>query len=244
MALNTGITSGNVNSYHTNSSLLFQFILAEFIAAFAEIKKLERLCSLQQSRLSPSEDNTRPLLDHEQVAASLTVLAGSAKDYMRIFSWNFSEGLLTKLKTYCSLLLQNGGESEKDYMAIQHYAEKVWQGCLQALDAIRESPVERATVAAAVEKASAAMHRFAKQVARLVHQFKDDENVIFFVVRNHKILDSLYGNRFTFKLLNKLYSKGHREAQQLLISRYTERRFNNVLNKIKCCIAEIEVSVL
>jgi hypothetical protein len=244
MALHTGISSGNVNSYHTNSSLLFQFILAEFIAAFAEIKKLEVLCSLQQNRLSPPEDNTRPLLDQEKVAASLTVLAGSAKDYMRIFSWNFSEGLLTKLKIYCSMLLQNGGESEKDYMATQHYAEKVWQGCLQALDAVRETPVERAAVATAVEKASTAMHRFAKQVARLVHQFKEDENVIFFIVRNHKVLDSLYGNRFTFKLLHKLYSKGHREAQQFLISKYTERRFHNVLTKIKSCIAEIEATAL
>lgn len=243
MTLYTGITARHINSYHVNNSLLFQFILSEFIEAFSEVKKLDKLCSRSDAPLSLNSAEGIPSeLDFEKIKASLKTLVGSTKDYMRIFSWNFSEGVLAKLKTYCSLLLEHSFGSEKDFIAFQHYSEKVWQGCLQAIDALEEVPLDRAAMLASIDKASSAMHRFAKQLTRLVLQFRDDENVIFFLFRHHATLDSLYGNRFTLKLLNKLFSKGMKEAQHFLIAKYSERGFNAIESSIRTLAAEIEAS--
>lgn len=141
-------------------------------------------------------------------------------------------------------MLQNSASSEKDFIAIQHYAEKIWQGCLLATDALREAPFDRPALKSAIEKASTAMHRFAKQIARLMQQFRDDENVIFFIVRHHRVLDTLYGSRFTAKLLSRMFSKGLREVQHFLLCRYAQRGFNNLESPIRSLIAEIEASAV
>ena len=243
MTLYAGISARHVNSYHVSNSLLFQFILSEFIEAFVEIKKIDKMCSrTDQTALAISSDSNSSELDYPAIKTSLRLLAGATKDYMRLFSWNFSEGILTKLKTYCSLFLENSISSEKDFIAIQHYSEKVWQGCLQAIDALEEVPIDRAAMLSAIDKASSAMHRFAKQLARLCHQFRDDENVIFFILRHHSLLDSLYGPRFTSKLLSKMFPKGLREVQHFLITRYAQRGFTVVEAPIRSLSAEIEAS--
>lgn len=243
MTLYAGISARHVNSYHVNNSLLFQFILSEFIEAFTEIKKLDKLCSRSDASLAQTpKEAIVPDLDYNKIQASLRFLVGSTKDYMRIFSWNFSEGVLTKLKTYCSLFLENSISSEKDFIAIQHYSEKVWQGCLQAIDGIEEVPVDRAAILVAIDKASTAMHRFSKQLARLTHQFRDDENVVLFLLRHHAVLDSLYGPRFTLKLLCRMFSKGLREVQHFLIMKYSERGFNAIEKTIRTFAAEVEAS--
>ena len=243
MTLYAGISARYVNSYHQNNSLLFQFILVEFLEAYTEIQKLDALCSRTFVPLLNGEDacreteNKLPLIQQ-----TLAKLVGPTRDYMRLFSWDFSEGLLSKLRTYCSLFLQNADTDEKELIAIQHYAEKIWHMCLQATEALQEIPEDRPAVFIALEKSSSAMQRFAKLIARLIHQFKDDENVIFFVMRNYKIFDKLYGARFIIKLFSKIYPKGMKDVQQLLVKKYSERGFENVLPYIYNIVTEIETA--
>jgi glutamine synthetase adenylyltransferase len=161
---------------------------------------------------------------------------------MRLFSWNFNEGLLSKLRTYCSLFLQNDDTDEKELIAIQHYAEKIWHHYLQALDALQEVPQDRTQLLTSLDKASSAMHRFAKLIPRLAYHFKHDENVILFLLKNHKILDRLYTNRFVIKLLTKMYPKGIKEVQHFLIEKYSARGFENLLPSIQAAVAELEAS--
>ncbi|HEV8051018.1 MAG TPA: hypothetical protein VGP47_00875 [Parachlamydiaceae bacterium] len=244
MTLYAGISARHVNSYHQNNSLLFQFILAEFLEAFTEIQRLDSLCS-RTSNLSSDELSCRQAENNlHLIHPVLTKLVGSTRDYMRLFSWNFSEGLLPKLRTYCALFLQNADTDEKELIAIQHYADKIWQNCLQALDALHEVPQDRTQLFASLEKSSSAMQRFAKLMTRLIHQFRNDENVIFYVLRNHKTFDKLYGNRFVIKLFSKIYPKGLKEAHNLLITKFTDRGFENMLPSIFAATAEVEASSL
>lgn len=174
---------------------------------------------------------------------TLKQLLGPTKDLVRLFSWNFNEGLLTKLRTYCTLFLQNADTDEKEFIAIQHYADKIWQNCLQAMDALHELPQDHTSFFSSIEKASAAAQRFAKLIARLIPQFKHDENVVFHVLRHHKLFDKIYGSRFTFKLLSKMFSKGFKEGHHFLIQKYTDRGFNKMLPIIESAIAEVEASL-
>lgn len=243
MTLYAGISARYVNSYHQNNSLLFQFILVEFLEVYTEIQKLDALCSRTPTPLPNGEDACREIENNiPSIQQILVKLVGPTRDYMRLFSWNFSEGLLSKLRTYCSLFLQNADTDEKELIAIQHYAEKIWQTCLQATDALHEIPQDRSSVFTALEKSSSAMQRFAKLITRLIHQFKDDENVIFFIMRNYKIFDKLYGQRFIIKLFTKIYPKGMKDVQQLLVKKYSERGFENVLPYIYNLVAEIETA--
>lgn len=243
MTSHAGISARHVNTYHQSTSLLFQFILVEFAESYAEIQRLDRLCTRTPAPLPDNEASCRQTEDTQrQIEMSLAKLVGSTRDYMRLFSWNFSEGLVAKLKTYCALFLQNSDSDEKELIALQHYADKIWMGCLQAIDAIHENPQEQAALLAALEKANAAMQRFAKLISRLIQQFREDENVIFYVVRHHQLFDKLYGYRFVFKLLGKIFPKGLRETHQFLIKKYTARGFENLLPAIQVHINEIEAA--
>jgi hypothetical protein len=235
-----GITARHINSYHHSASLLFQFILAEFTESFGEIKRLDTLCN-GINTLEPGHCAKENL---QAIRTCLTNLVGSPRDYMRLFSWNFSEGQLSKLKAYCALFLQNTENDGKELIALQHYADKVWQACMQSIDLLSDNPLEREPFLAAVEKASASMQRMAKLVARLIHQFAEDENVIFYVVKHHKVFDRLYGGRFVSKLLGRIYPKGVREAQKLLTKKYSARGFDNIVTAIQSHISEIEAGAL
>lgn len=239
-----GASARHVNAYHLNNSLLFQFILADFFAAFEEIQTIDILCHRKpiSTPENPYQPHNQELPD--QIETILNKLIGSKRDSMRLFSWNFSEGTLTRLKTYCSVFAQNADNDEKELIAMQYYADKVWQHCLQAIEALHDSPDQRTPLFVAHEKASGAMHRFAKIISRVIQQFRDDENVVFFVLRHKQQIDKLYGRRFIIKLLCRMYPKGLREAQHFLTKRYVDRNFDNLLPKLSAIFTELEVASL
>lgn len=245
MTLYASISPRHVNSYHRDNSLLFQFILAEFLEAYTEIQKLDSLCSRTPTPLPKDELSCRQAEKNLHLIQEVLIkLVGPTRDYMRLFSWNFSEGMMSKLRTYCVLFLQNADTDEKELIAIQHYADKAWLNCVQAVDAFHEMPVDRHSLFSSLEKSSSAMHRFAKQIARQIHQFKNDENVIFFILRNHKIFDKLYGNRFVVRLFSKMYSKGMKDSVSFLNKKYVARGFDNILPAIEEAASEAEAASL
>lgn len=245
LTLHAGISSRYANSYHQNNSLLFQFILVEFIEAFHQVKQLDSFCNdfptplLHEALTCRQTESSTHLIQ-----TALLKLVGSTRDYMQLFTWSFSEGLLSKLRAYCALFLKNAEGEEKELMAIQHYADKIWHGCLQAIEALQEEPQDRSILFAALGKSNSAMQRFAKLMTRLIQQFRNDENVIFYVLRNHKTFDELYGNRYVIKLFSRMYPKGLKEAQRFLIKKYMERGFENVLPTIYAAALEIETASL
>lgn len=231
-------------TYHHNNSLLFQFILIEFIEAYGDIQRLDVLCNRKPTALSDSHPNLHNPDTRKQIEGILHKLTGTTRDYMRLFSWNFGDGLLAKLKNNCGLFIHNAVGGEKELIALLHYADKIWLGCLQASDALSEPTPDLTTFLAAVEKASSSMQRFAKQMARIAMQFREDENVLFCILRYKESLDKLYGQRFVTKLFCRMYPKGLREVQQFLSQRYAARGFDNVMPAIAVKIAELEMASL
>lgn len=231
MTIHAG-TARQINSYHHSATLLFQFILSEFIDAYAEIKHLDALCHAHETT------------DWRIIQASMKKLIGSPRDYMRLFTWGIDEGYLSKLKAYCALHVQKTDSEGKELIALQHYAEKVWQACIQSYDLLTGAPQDRPAFLAAIEKTVASMQRLAKHLTRIIHQFREDENIIYFVIKNHKAFDKLYGSRFVFKLLGRLYPKGIRETQQFLAKKYAARGFDNIVSAIQSHITDIEVAAL
>jgi hypothetical protein len=242
VTLYTGITAHHVNSYHQSPSLLFQFLLSEFLDIYSILRYLDTLCYRPALCLSPENTLTHQTENEELIKKTLIQLLGSPKEYMRMFSWNFSEGLLTKMRTYCTLFIQNAEADEKEFLAIQHYADKICQSCLQAFEFFQEASTDRSLFRAPLNKANIAMQRLAKVITKLIPQFRDDENVVFYVLKQHETFDKLYGPRFIVKLMNRIYPKGLKEVHFFLVRKYQERGFNHLIPTIAMMIKAIEGS--
>lgn len=213
------------NAYHQKDSLLFQFILSELISVHREIHGLTLCLEQNESKL---------------LGEKLGKLVGSSQDFMRLFSWNLGDGMLFKLKNYCALFSHNADTKEKEPLALLHYAEKLWAHCLQTLEAFREAPIECIGLKIPLEKTMNSVNRFSKLIARLIPQFRDDENVLFYIVRHHTEFDALYGPKFTYRLMHRLFQKGLKEAKFFLTKKYKDRGFDNLLPAIDGLISELE----
>jgi hypothetical protein len=247
MVVYTGIFARPVNAYYRNSSLLLQFILSEFIATFTESQKLAELCHLKPSPLPVAHDRTQQAAAcQSQIKAAFSRLVGS-NSCERLIAWHFEEGMLSKLKTYCILFSQNNERDEKELLCMHHYIDKAWQQGVQAKILLNNSELnnseeDRPQFLAALEKMNQSIQRFAKQMARILLQFREDENIIFFLLRHRTELETVYSPRFLNKLLLRMYPKGLCELKQLLKAKYNNRGFTNISSGIDAHFAELEAA--
>lgn len=191
----------------------------------------------------------------EQLKSSISKLVGSSQDYMRIFSWTIEDGILTKLKKNCGFFAQNSLNDDKNTHILHRYANNTWILCLRCLDIIRAiehdaldvlsraKPVEYYSnvLFQTLEKMTFSLQRLSRILIRLLMNFKDDENVIFFLLRYKEQLDELYGPDSVIKLLQQMFPKGLQQAGHFLLKKYADRGFDNLLPLIKAKISELEV---
>lgn len=216
----------HINVYHLDSSLLLQFILSEFLTICCEIQAIKSL----PSKLSEA--------DREKLEYTLSHLSGASKEYMRLFSWNSDGGILAKLKSYCGFFAQNSDLSEKKLRALHHKSNQIWLQCLQCLDLVR-SDEGTELILKSIDKLVRGVQQIGKLIADILPEFRDDENVLFFLLRNYKELDAAYSPRFISKTLKKMFNGGAHEAGRLMIVNYTQRGFNNLVPIIQDKILEV-----
>ncbi len=227
-----------LDSFYNDHHLLFLFILDTFLEAADILKKIQLLCGkdapVKRVEELPSETQ-------ERIRQHLTSLIGSSTMLQNLFLWRSYDGILVKLRNFCSLFQEKVDGTEKEGLTIQHYVEKICADCMQALETLHQE--DRTTFLRSIEKADNSLQRLAKVIARQIHLFKEDENVIFFLVKNWEKFDRFYGNRFTAKLANKIYPKGLREMLVFLTARYKERGFDPLLPEIAAKVADLEATL-
>lgn len=242
--------------FFQSKSLLFQFILSDFLRAFREVASFKKIHEELQSDDSSTslDDAIEPFLE------ATRRLTGSTQEDLRLFSWSLDAGVLTKLKNNCTTLCDTIASEDKDLILLERYANRSWLLTLECVDILRETqqlpsdlriddPVDSETsnelqgptlLCKTLEKLILQMHRLARLIARLFVQFRNDENVIFFLVRHHEAFDELYGEHFVFKLIAKMYASGMDGAEDFLVSNYAKRGFEELLPFIRGKIQTIE----
>ncbi len=234
-------SSVSINAYHHNNTLLFQFILTEFINVFNSIQELNTLC--QKHPISSScgsiDEGTQ-----KQLELVFEALMGSNQDPPRLIAWHCHGGSLTKLKLYCSLFIKNSDEDQKEMVAMQHYVDKVSQSCQKGVDYLKEEVLQFHQLIISIEKATTSIQRFTKPVIRLIHHFSSNENVLFFILRHQEAFDKIYGRGFVLKQLCRLFPRGLREVQRILSAKYSLRGFDNILPLISVKISDNETASL
>ena len=228
------------NPYYSSSQLLFQFILSEFIQAYGEIQLINKIAD-EKTEETQTSQRLHALAHH------VSLLAGSTQQHMRMLSWN-DDGFLTKMKNYCALLCHYDSNETHDLYRMFKESNQAWLLSLRVLDAIRtmqqstEQSHDTMPFMPVLKKLNNCLKRFSRLVMRAVLPFSQDENVVFFILRNKEQLDALYKPKFTKDLIKKMFSKGTEEASQFLLERYTIRGFTSLIPLINRKFIELEAS--
>lgn len=217
----------HINAYHYDSSLLFQFILSETLATLRLTKKL--LAS-----------------NPEEAAVALKNLVGTLNDPYRLFSWAPENGTLAKLKAYCSYFAHSAEPYDNVLIPLVHTAEQSWLLSLVCLDDMRQFERKKQGGSApnkldkSIKELATSLNRLAKMIAKLIEQFWNDENVIYFILRHRKEFDEVFGEKFVKSLLKKMYLGGVWGAASFLSKRFSKRGFDHLIEMIEKGIEELE----
>ena len=72
--------------------------------------------------------------------------------------------------------------------------------------------------------------------------FKEDENVLFFILRHKTQLEEAFGEKFVELLFKKMHRDGSAGIEKLLLKQYSKRGFDTLLPVIKAKMAQLSLS--
>lgn len=214
------------HSHYRDGSLVFQFLLSEFLKAVKEASLLNECLERYKQK---KRDSYRELL------TPLTELCGSLQPQASFFPWGFAEGKLNKLNTLIQQYVQLEGES-KELKEIQILIEKSLNDAQKALEYLKESEEESSSLyvqevielhVAQVLKAIKKLH---KLIMPLVHNYKKNENVLFFLLRNQEDFRRVYGKRVFIQFFKDMYPNGPQSLEKFLLKEYAKRGFKLAKN--------------
>lgn len=212
-----------MNSYHRTHYLLFQFILYEYIRTTEEAHALK---ALLKDKL-PLEVFCHLLTEH------LIRLAGAEQEYMRIFSWIVDSGFLTKLKNYADALLEQSSLEKAHktaHLKLLETAHRAWSSCLLVLDELRSPQKKSKTLKAQLQQALGAIEDLNPLIQTLIPYYKNNENILFFLLRYKERFDHIHEKDWTAQFLRKLHPQG---TKNYMMGRYKERGFTDVVAQIE-----------
>ncbi|MFT4551691.1 MAG: hypothetical protein ACI9S8_000307 [Chlamydiales bacterium] len=237
-----------LNLFGQSPSLCFQFILAEFIETYKEVQTIENIYKEMESllikrRLLADVDHLlRELLD------CIIKLSGSAIINEDSFSWISRKGCLSKLRQYCYPFVNLLDNKESTIVNLNICVSKAFHSALQAREVIlylrqedqsaKKMP-DYAMLYQLLDRLVDNINRASRLILRVIIRFREDENVVYFLLRNKDQLDAIYKTNFVTKLFRKMYPDGVEEAGQLLMRKYSERGFTKLLNTIAGKIAHV-----
>lgn len=234
MSLQSMFVHRQTKAYHKHQHLLIQFIWSELILASEHTNQaLDILTEL----LETDKKIERDILVNS-FTKHVTLLAGSAYDYMRLFAWK-DDGIFAKMKNYSSLFTKEQMESGESNTDMSREANKAWLLSLEALDIMRlDFNVEALiSIFTKIQKSLVRLKRYVSQAAM---QFSSDENVLLFILRYHESLDNLHRPGFVKKLLLMMYPKGIQGVERVLIKKYSARGFEQLIPFIQSKIEQLQ----
>lgn len=226
-----------------NKSLLFQFIVSEFISAYQELVHLRKLVN--------DIDLNANINPFDMLSSHITRMSGPFDEYRKLFLWNFEKGMLTKLKRYCQDLIKTDELDNRQLSHLEDYVNKTLLYCLHGLDLLSTLKDQDSSVhytnqlkplLKILEKIEGYLIKISAIILSFVPSFRGDENVIFFLLKNHRKLSEIYGPKVTVKLFGKMFPKGLPELENFLYLKYKRRGFTNLLPIISQKISEVKHS--
>lgn len=197
---------------HSNEICLhFQFLLSDFFKAYLLLEKWESQEEMRNT-LSSLFNAFNPTKD-ELPWNPKTALLHSLEGYTSQLASSSKNPLYKKLHECFCLANSSGFE----LLSIMKNLKK---------NKASELIVHRMKVHKLMKKAS-------KLIFNLLADFKDDENVILFLVNHTVEFENVYGKGTFKKWMEDLYSEGLSQVRQFLLIRYAQRGFDHLLPLIE-----------
>jgi len=140
-------------------------------------------------------------------------------------AWNGQKGHLQKLLHYHDLLISHFSDSKNPLII----------NTGKALDRafIAAQECQKLLGETSALKPFQQLKREMKKVTQLlfdkIGDYRKNENILFFILRQHKQFDDLYGEPIVAKTFSSLFPGGLREAGVFIEENYSRRGFNHLL---------------
>lgn len=236
-----GMSTISPHTTYIGKGLVFQFILAQFFLVRSELVHISQLITQLQSGHMGALQEISKVISH---------LVGASQVEMRIYDWS-GDGILTKFKEYSAQFVIRNEKKNKDAEALFKFATEFWHIGLKTQDFVRSKLKSNLSNSSCTElirsknKMSTLLSQICDTFKRLFFIFNQDENVIFFLLRNYEVFSELYGPWFFNDLFDKMYEYGAKGAQKFLVDSYTRKgfaqltpiinsKFNEILSKQPC----------
>lgn len=213
----------HLNAYES-IPLLLQFSLTEFFQVFQLFKGIQRFVEAEQFT--------------HALNSMLTKFTGSSPERAKAFFWSPENGCLAKLYYYATFLNDHSISYFPSFPPLEKTCKKSWMLGSHLIEAIDDE--KYATTEAILNKLHRNIRQIAKELVKVIILLKENENVLFFLLRHRMQLDDIYGQNFTMKLIASLFTRGLNEAQAHLIERYSSRGFEKLSETIRLYFNELQ----
>lgn len=208
--------------FQDNYSLVFQFVLTEYIAIFE---------ATDQFRNALKEK------DLEAILQFLYKLNGPIEGNFNVFSGATESGLLPKLCHSSLHLSRMDDEGDDLSQKLNKYALQTHKLTHLALKACQDAnPLKPQRTLLNLKqillKIEVLIQRIGQMITKMMGQFEDDEAVLFFLLRNAEQLDTVFYPHYVLKLFIKMFHNGLLEAEQYIMKQYSQRGFDHLLPEI------------
>ncbi|MGE3954900.1 MAG: hypothetical protein AB7F31_06940 [Parachlamydiales bacterium] len=225
--------------YGQKPGVLFQFLLDQFLSAFGEVKAIQKLCN----HLSTATD-----WQVSHMMAALGRLTGHPLSDPTP-SWESDRGHLGNLKHLATTFseLSDYGEARELAGAV----DRAFFSALEARDTLPRflrSPLQKERLQVTVlctphlRRLVENVERIGNLIPSLIAHFREEENVLLFLLRRRPDFDSLYGTSFTKNLLQMMFPEGLRELQVVMEERYRKRGFEKLAESVRHRLADIQLT--
>lgn len=215
-------------TYHfqNNYSLIFQFIVSEYLAVCKVFHFLEK---------DGDHNNIETLRHH------LVKLIGPQDDQLHTFSGYVDHSLLTQLLNTCKYFSFSDLDGTSDAEKLYLQSEKAYKYCFQAWKAIDEfTPPLQSNIHGYLTKAHECLQKMERLIGKLFLQFEDDETILLFLLQNHQEMDDVLKKPFVKKIFSKIFNKGVSAAEHYIRRQYSKRGYDQLIPQVSEAARELQ----
>jgi hypothetical protein len=207
-------SSRHLNAYHKSEPLLLQFLLTEFIQVYYQFTSIKNLIDEEQFNNS--------------LFALLSRLSASSYEIKNTIFRNHENSSLSKLYFYASYL--------SEYVQLHSFpplaksCQKCWALGARLVEAMESRQLEM--VSNIIKKLHSTLRQTAKEIVKVIALFRNNENVLYFILRHRAQLDAILGHNFILKLLSNIFPNGLVGVRNFLVEKYNDRGFDKLSETI------------
>ena len=240
----------NLNIYCQSHSLLFQFVLSEFLISYKQVQRIDTIYQQMDSVLAQQKLQETLAFSLSKLLELLPFLTGShmVVIHEQTFPWVNAKGSLNKLRHYCYLLSHRYSD-ESDILNINMCVSKTFHSALQVREIIFSlqrqykdfhNTSNYHSLYQLLEHLISNFKRVSRLIVKALILFKEDENILFFLLRHKSDFDQVYHTDFVAKILKKMFPQGLQAAAEFITRKYTQRGFSNLLEPLLNQVTQLE----